>query len=211
MELPLRETVGLIEFLSGSARFVICDVSNETMVEAAVEAAVGYSGRLDIGVNAAYMGLGSVTFPLASYPTDLFDLLIARNVRGTFLSMKHELLQMQSQGFGVIVNVISGTGSLYAQSQSGHIASESAAVGLTKSAASEYAEDGIRVNCVCPGRDESSDMSSDGIHWGAPTFGIAEPIIIADAIVWLCSNQSPQTTGVALSLDELYRRSQVSI
>ena len=211
-ERTLKETVQQIEAAGGSARFAICDVADENAVAAAVRVAVGHSNRLDFAVNCAGIdGEGPET--TIDYPMDKFDRMIATNVRGMFVSMKHELLQMQSQGFGSIVNIASGAGLIGVPGFAAYSASKWAEVGMTKSAALEYARDGIRINAICPGLVETplwdatakaDPATADRIISAHPIGRIAKAREIADAVLWLCSEQSSYLVGTALPLDGGY-------
>jgi NAD(P)-dependent dehydrogenase (short-subunit alcohol dehydrogenase family) len=106
----LEETVRQVEAAGGAGRLVECDVTDEQSVRAAVKAAIGDSGRLDFGINSAGVSGGDNLRRTADYATETFDRMIAIDLRGTFLSMKYELQQMQAQGFGAIVNLSSGAG-----------------------------------------------------------------------------------------------------
>jgi putative CocE/NonD family hydrolase len=118
----LEETVRLVQAAGGAARHVVADVTDESAVEAAVAAAIGDTGRLDIAVNnAGYDGEYQLT---AAYPTDMLDKMIAINIRGVFLSMKHELKQMTAQGFGSVVNMSSGAGLVGVAGFSGYTATK---------------------------------------------------------------------------------------
>lgn len=211
-ERTLRQTVDLIENAGGSAQLVICDVTDETTVQAAVEAAAGDAGHLDVAVNSAGYD-GEVTAPTADWTGDMLDQMLATNVRGTFLPMKYELAQMRSQGSGAIVNVGSGAGLLGVPGHSGYVASKHAGIGLTRSAALEYAAEGIRVNAVCPALvDTPLIHDTDGnlfdyikpLIAAHPLGRIAQSQEVADAIVWLCSDKSSYVTGVALPVDGGY-------
>lgn len=120
----------------GSARAVVADVSDETGVQAAVERAIGDSGRLDFAVNnAGYDGVYQLT---TDYSTDMLDHLIAVNMRGVFLSMKYELRQMVAQGYGSVVNIASGAALVGVPGFSGYAATKAAEIGMTKSSALEW-------------------------------------------------------------------------
>jgi NAD(P)-dependent dehydrogenase (short-subunit alcohol dehydrogenase family) len=208
----LDETVRQIKAADGSARFAICDVADETAVMAALKVAIGHSNHLDCAVNCAGID-GEAPAMTADYPLDSFDRMIATNVRGMFVSMKHELAQMQSQGFGSIVNISSGAGLVGVAGFAAYSASKWAEVGMTKSAALEYAKHGIRINAICPGLVDtplwaataSADPeSAERIIQAHPIGRIATADEIAAAIVWLCSDQSSYVVGAALPLDGGY-------
>ena len=211
-ERTLQQTVDLVEKAGGSAQLVICDVTDEAMDQAAIRTATGDERHLDVAVNSAGYD-GEVAAPTAEWTVDMLDEMLSSNVRGTFLSMKYELTQMKSQGFGAIVNVGSDAGLLGVPGHSGYVASKHAGIGLTRSAALEYAAEGIRVNAVCPALvDTPLIHDSDGnlfdyinpLIAAHPLGRIAQAAEIADAIVWLCSDKSSYVTGVALPVDGGY-------
>lgn len=209
----LAETVEQITTAGGSARYVICDVTDEDAVRAAVTVAVGDTDRLDLAVNSAGIDGGNLQFPTVEYPNDTFEDMMATNVRGMFYSMKHELAQMSAQGHGSLVNISSSAGLIGTPGYVGYVASKSAEIGLTKSAALDYAKQNIRVNAVCPALVNTpliADMAEENPQWRAtldaahPIGRIAEPSEIADVVVWLCSDRSSFVTGVALPVDGGY-------
>lgn len=211
-ERTLKGTVREIQDTGGSARHAICDVADEDAVTAAVKTAIGDSGRLDFAINSAGVD-GEGPELTTDYPMDKFDRMMATNVRGVFLSMKHELLQMQKQGFGAIVNIASGAGLIGVPGYAAYSASKWAEIGMTKSAALEYAKHGIRINAVCPGlvdtplwaQSAAADKeNADRLIAAHPIGRIAKPEEIADAIVWLCSERSSYLVGTALPLDGGY-------
>jgi NAD(P)-dependent dehydrogenase (short-subunit alcohol dehydrogenase family) len=209
----LEQTVKLVAEVGGTARYVIADVHDEEAVRRAAEVAAGDSGRLDLAVNSADVDGGNDSRPAADYPAQILDLMLDTNVRGMFLSMKHELKLMAAQGSGSIVNISSGAGLVGVRGYSGYVASKHAEIGLTKSTALDYAHLGIRVNAVCPGL-VNTPLVAEMIHENPalheelsaahPLGRIAEPEEIADAIVWLCSGKSSYVTGVALPVDGGY-------
>src|SRR4051794_25979787 len=139
--------------------------------------------------------------------------MLATNVRGMFFSMKPELEIMAKQGFGPIVNISSGAGLTGVPGYAGHVASKHAEIGLTKSAALDYANRGVRVNAVCPGLvntplisgmvNENPEMHQRLVA-AHPLGRIAEPLEVADAILYLATDRSSYVTGVALPVDGGY-------
>jgi len=203
----LEETVKLVSEAGGKAKYVIADVHDEDAIRHSVEIAAGELGRLDVAVNSAGVDGGNDSHPFIDYPVEILDLMLATNVRGMFFSMKHELVLMAKQGFGSIVNISSGAGLTGVPGYAGYVASKHAEIGLTKSAALDYADRGVRVNAVCPGLVNTpliADMITENpemheqlvaLH---PLGRIAEPEEVADSIVWLATSKSSSVTGVAL-------------
>jgi NAD(P)-dependent dehydrogenase (short-subunit alcohol dehydrogenase family) len=192
----------------GRALFVRTDVANGAEVEALVAAAVASFGRLDCAFNNA--GIEEEDCRLAESDEAMFDRIMAVNVRGVWLCMKHELRQMLGQGGGVIVNTASVAGLVAAPRHAIYAASKHAVVGLTKSAAVEYGKKGIRINSVCPGvirtamleraleRDASWEESLTRLH---PIGRLGEVDDVVNAVLWLCSDASAFVTGHQLAVD----------
>ncbi len=205
-----RQTVDLVTARGGQAQHVECDVTSEDAVRAAVAAAVGLSG-LDFGVNCAGVAGPGTPTPLDNYAAADFDLLVAVNLRGTFLSTKHEMRAMRGRGRGAIVNISSGAGLTGVPGASAYCASKHGVVGLSKSAALDGATDNIRVNAICPGLVDTPMIAADrppevsAARIAAHPLGrIASPDEIADAVLWLCSDASSFVTGIALPVDGGY-------
>ena len=207
----LEETVQMIIDAGGAARHVQCDVGDEQSVADAVRVAVGDSGRLDFGVNSAGISGGDDLQKTADYSTEAFDRMIATDLRGTFLAMKYELRQMQTQGFGSIVNIGSGASVVGVAGFAGYTAAKHGVIGLTRTAALDYGPDGIRVNAIVAGlvntpliaEGRSPEVVAARIA-AHPLGRIAEPHEMADAVLWLCSNRSSFVTGTALPVDGGY-------
>jgi NAD(P)-dependent dehydrogenase (short-subunit alcohol dehydrogenase family) len=211
-ERTLDDTVRLALEAGGSAQAVKCDVTIESVVQSAVATAAGDDGRLDVAVNSAGYD-GSAAMPTDEWTSAMLDEMLTTNVRGTFLPMKYELEVMRRQGFGAIVNIGSDAGLLGVPGHSGYVASKHAGIGLTRSAALDYAAQGIRVNAVTPGLvdtpliHDSSGALYDYIEplvASHPIGRIARPEEIADAVVWLTSAKASYVTGVALPVDGGY-------
>ena len=209
----LEQTVNLVTAAGGTAQYVIADVHDGEAVRHAVAVAAGDNGRLDVAVNSAGVDGGNDSHPFIDYPVETLELMLATNVRGMFLSMKFELDVMSRQGFGSIVNISSGAGLAGVPGYSGYVASKHAEIGLTKSAALDYAGSGVRINAVCPGLVNTpliADMVSENpamheqLVASHPLGRIAEPEEVADAIVWLATSKSSYVTGVALPVDGGY-------
>lgn len=209
----LEDTVRAIRAAGGNANSSVCDVGDEAAIAETVRAALADSGRLDFAVNSAGIDGGDNAMWTAEYSIEVFDRMIATNVRGMFLSMKYELQQMQRQGYGSIVNVSSGAGLVGVAGYAGYSATKHAEIGMTKSAAIEYAKQGIRINAICPGLvdtpliaqmlTESKDFA-DRLIGSHPLGRIAKTREISDAVVWLCSDKSSYLVGAALPLDGGY-------
>lgn len=186
-----------------------CDVSDDAQVEAMVKATVSTFGRLDAAYNNA--GIQNVLAETADSPRDDYDRVMDINLRGVWSCMKFELQQMRKQGSGAIVNC-SSLGGLIGGAQRGtYHAAKHGVLGLTKSAALEYAAKGIRINAVCPGLIETpmaermraggQTEALEGMLQLVPIgrYGCAEEI--ADAVLWLCSDRSSFVVGQAIAVD----------
>lgn len=209
----LDDTVKRIEAAGGRARYAVCDVTDEAAVAEAVRVAIGPEGHLDFAVNSAGIDGGDNAMMTADYSIDVFDKMVATNVRGMFLSMKCELQQMQQQGVGSIVNISSGAGLVGVAGYSGYSATKHAEIGMTKSSAIEYAKQGIRINVICPGLVdtpliakmlEDNKAFADHLTDSHPIGRIARASEIADAVIWLCSERSTYLVGAVLPLDGGY-------
>jgi NAD(P)-dependent dehydrogenase (short-subunit alcohol dehydrogenase family) len=202
-------TAAMIVEQGGKALFVQCNVARGAEVEALVEKTVSYYGRLDCAVNNA--GIAEEQQLLADGDDDgSFDRIMGVNVKGVWLCMRQQLRQMGKQGGGVIVNVASASGLVASPMHAIYGASKHAVIGLTKTAAVEYARSGIRVNSLCPGavktpmlaraleREGTNEKKLKAAH---PLGRFAEVGEIADAALWLCSDQSSFVTGHQLVVD----------
>jgi len=186
------------------------DVSNPDHMQAVVASTIESLGRLDCAVNAA--GIEFETVPLADCADDDFDQMMAVNTKGVFLSMKYELRALiQAGNGGSIVNIASTNSFRPQPSQPAYTASKHAVLGLTRSAAIDYAQHNIRVNCIAPGAINTPMLHSaverrnrdlDDVAKRLSYFGrVGEAREIADAALFLCSDASTFTTGHALSVD----------
>jgi NAD(P)-dependent dehydrogenase (short-subunit alcohol dehydrogenase family) len=200
-----------IEAAGGRAVAVVCDVSDEASVMNAVSACVQRYGSLNYAVNCAGIGGTSTARPFAEFATEDYDRIIAVNLRGVFLCMREQLKVMTKQGSGAIVNISSGAGLVGIPSSAAYTAAKHGVIGLTKTGALDHADQGIRVNAICPALTRTA-MVQDHIHGeyledilGAiPLHRIADPTELADAALWLCSARSTFVTGVALPVDGGY-------
>jgi NAD(P)-dependent dehydrogenase (short-subunit alcohol dehydrogenase family) len=187
---------------------VTCDVSDEAQAAAAVERAVRTFGRLDMAFNNA--GVQVPPSDAADEPAENFDRVTAINLRGVWTCMKHELRQMREQGSGAIVNCSSLGGLVGQPTRAAYHAAKHGVIGLTKSAALEYAPRGVRINAVCPGVIHTA-MSADMMQTQAeaiteilrdqPIGRIGRAEEIAAAVLWLCSPDASLVVGVALPVD----------
>ena len=190
---------------------VVCDVSDEDQVAALVERTVATFGRLDMAFNNA--GIMIPPSDAADEPADNFDRVNAINLRGVWACLKHELRQMREQGSGAIVNCSSLGGLVGLPGRASYHASKHGVLGLTKSAALEYASRGVRINAVCPGTIDTP-MVADMVARGELDMAEAvrnQPIgrlgtadEIAAAVLWLCSPGAGFVVGVALAVDGGY-------
>jgi NAD(P)-dependent dehydrogenase (short-subunit alcohol dehydrogenase family) len=188
---------------------VTCDVTDKAQVVAMVEQAVSTYGRLDAAFNNAGINTGGA--PLLDTSDDEFDRIINVNLRGVWNCMKAELRQMVAQGSGAIVNCSSIGGMVGSKGRSAYSASKHAIIGLTQSAALEYATQGIRINAVCPGMTDTPMTITVSKNYDpeivkallarAPIGRFAEPEEIAAAVVWLCSPAASYMVGHALAVD----------
>lgn len=199
-----EETVAAIEAAGGEAAFFPCDVAEETDDAALVDFVVERFGRLDFAVNNAGIGVHAL---LADTSTEDFDRVIAVNLRGAFLGMKHQIRRMLRDGGGAIVNTSSNAGLVAVRLLSAYTASKHGIVGLTKSAALEYANNGIRVNAVCPGAIMTPLMTAESPERQREILApqalrrFGEPEEVGAAVAWLCSDDASFVTGVALPVD----------
>jgi NAD(P)-dependent dehydrogenase (short-subunit alcohol dehydrogenase family) len=190
---------------------IACDVADEDQVAALVERTVGTYGRLDMSFNNA--GIQVPPSDAADEPTEIFDRVNAINLRGIWACMKYELRQMRGQGSGAIVNCSSLGGLVGLPGRASYHASKHGVLGLTKSAALEYAPRGIRINAVCPGTIDTpmvADMLANGelnmaeALRNQPIGRLGAADEIAAAVLWLCSPGASFVVGVALPVDGGY-------
>src|SRR5438128_8317489 len=190
---------------------VTCDVADEAQGAAMVERAVAAFGRLDAAFNNA--GIQVPPSDAADETAENFDRVNAVNLRGVWACMKHELRHMRTQGSGAIVNCSSLGGLVGLPSRAAYHASKHAVIGLTRSAALEYAPRGIRINAVCPGSIDTpmvSDMlvkqadAMKEILRDQPIGRLGRPEEIASAVLWLCSPGASFVIGHALAVDGGY-------
>ena len=190
---------------------VVCDISDEDQVAALVDRTVATYGRLDMAFNNA--GIQAPPSDAADEPAGIFERVNAINLRGVWACMKHELRQMREQGSGAIVNCSSLGGLVGLPGRASYHASKHGVLGLTKSAALEYAPRGIRINALCPGTIATpmvADMEAKGeldmaeAIRNQPIGRLGTADEIAAAVLWLCSPGASFVVGVALPVDGGY-------
>ncbi|MCE3286349.1 MAG: short-chain dehydrogenase/reductase [Steroidobacteraceae bacterium] len=206
------EGEAVVAELAGQGRdafFIAADVTDSAQVRAYVERTLERHGRIDVFVNNA--GIEGAVVPLVDYPEDVFDRVMAVNVRGVFLGLKHVLPVMRAQRSGVVINTGSTGSHVGATGVSGYVASKHAVLGLTRCAALEVASDGVRVNAVCPGSTRTRMLESlaDGrsrqatlaFDLATPNGRIAEPAEIAATMLYLASDAARHVVGQSIILD----------
>jgi 3alpha(or 20beta)-hydroxysteroid dehydrogenase len=205
-----RETAELVQRVSPPSFFIEADVSDAAQVRRYVDETSKAFGRIDIFANNA--GIEGAVVPLIDYPEDLFDRVIAVNLRGVFLGLKYVLPVMKAQGSGVVVNTGSTGGHVGAVGVSAYTASKHAVVGLTRTAALEMAPYGVRVNAVCPGgtrtrmfdslnqnRAKVAEYASFSI--ATPNGRFAEPEEVAATVLFMSSDHARHLVGQSIILD----------
>jgi NAD(P)-dependent dehydrogenase (short-subunit alcohol dehydrogenase family) len=204
------ETVRAIEAVKGQARFVAADVSNEAQVEALMAGCLEAFGRLDFAHNNA--GIAEPPTPMHDVEQSSFERVLSVNLIGVWLCLKHEARLMLRQGSGAIVNTASLAGLIGFPMHVAYSASKHAVVGITRTAALEYAQLGIRVNAVCPAfiqtpmieglTDEGVPrMDLERLARMQPMGRLGTPEEVAESVVWLCSESASFITGIALPID----------
>jgi NAD(P)-dependent dehydrogenase (short-subunit alcohol dehydrogenase family) len=201
----LRTVEASVKEAGGEVLAIACDVSSPDQVEGAIKQIVDQFGRLDIAFNNA--GVENKAAPVHEIDLAEWDRIIGINLRGTFLCMKHELAQMVKQGGGVVVNTSSGAGIRGVAGGAAYAASKHAIIGLTRSAALDYAKQNIRVNAVLPGNIETPmmDRFTGGDIQKAidlePVGRLGKPEEIAEAVLWMASDLGGFVTGAATVID----------
>lgn len=203
-----RETARLINDAGGRALPVRCDVTRSEDVKAALDFTIDRFGRLDVAFNNA--GIEQPVTATTEISDELFDRIVAVNLRGVFLCMKHEIPLMLEYGGGSIVNTSSGAGVIGIKGQAAYTAAKHGVIGLTKSTALDYADKNVRVNAVCPGIIDTPMMGrfSGDTPEGRERVIAQEPIgrmglpeEIAATVLWLCSDAAAFVVGHAMVVD----------
>jgi NAD(P)-dependent dehydrogenase (short-subunit alcohol dehydrogenase family) len=202
-----QNLVAELRALDAEAEFIRADVRHEDDVRNLVDKTVARFGRLDVAVNAA--GTEGKPGPVTEQSAESYAATFDTNVLGTFLSMKHELRVMLPKGSGSIVNVSSAYGSVGAPGASVYVASKHAVEGMTKSAALEVAEKGVRVNVVAPGttdtgmltRFTNTDENKAALVSTVPVKRLATPEEIGHVIVFVASPNASYMTGASIPVD----------
>ena len=212
-EAAAATTVALIQAAGGRANAIGANVALEADVAAMVARSVAAFGRLDCAFNNAGISprnVGPVGQRTHEMSQASFDGMLAVNLTGVFLCMKYELAQMLAQGGGSIVNTASIAGLIGLPSASNYVASKHGVVGITKTAAMEYANDNIRVNCVNPGyiktpmTDPTMAERHDQLMTKVPMSRLGRPEEIAEAVVWMLSDRASFMTGASQIIDGGY-------
>ena len=194
-----------IRTAGGQALAVPTDVGDPASVEQLVKQAVGAFGRLDAAFNNATDGPGPA--PLADLEPEEFDRAIRSNIRGTFLGMKYEIQAMLRTGGGAIVNMASVAGLQGVANLAGYVAGKAGIIGLTKVAALDYADQGIRVNVLAPGPILTHHLEAAGEEaqrlagLSTPMRRVGRADEVAAAVIWLSSDQASFVTGATLPID----------
>ena len=208
-----QETARLVEAAGGQAVAVEVDVTNDDAVAAMVGAAVKAFGGLDCAFNNAGIAPYQVNASgqkIADVAPEAWQRLLDVNLTGVWRCLRHEVAQMRTQGGGAIVNTASVAGLVGLPNSSAYVAGKHGVVGLTRTAAVDHAEDGIRVNAVCPGyietpmTEDTMRRRGERIMELVPLARMGKPEEIAEAVVWLCSDRASFVTGAAWTVDGGY-------
>jgi NAD(P)-dependent dehydrogenase (short-subunit alcohol dehydrogenase family) len=201
------ETVDLIRKAGGTALYVHADVTAEAEIEAAVAVALAEFGRLDAAVNCA--GVAGNGMKIADTSLEDWNRVLGVNLTGVFLALKHEIRAMLPAGAGTIVNIASAAGLVPVPYLSPYCSSKHGVLGLTKTAAREYRNAGLRINAICPGvvdtpmvRASAESRPEVNMQSRQHTGGfVGQPGQIASAAVWLCSDGASFVNGESMVVD----------
>lgn len=208
-----EDTASAVHAAGGEARFVRADVTKSADVQNYVKMAMSAYGRIDCFFNNA--GIEGKVVPIQEYDEDMFDAVIAVNLKGVFLGLRHVLPVMLQQASGTVVNTASVAGLFGGPGMPAYVASKHAVLGLTKVASADVAGQGVRVNAICPGPVETRMMRSieaqrnpndpegiaNAMRAGMPTGRYTLPEEIANTVLFLCSDLSGNLTGTQIVVD----------
>jgi NAD(P)-dependent dehydrogenase (short-subunit alcohol dehydrogenase family) len=204
-----KETVEMIKKAGGEALYIKVDVSKEADVEAMVNKTVEAYGGLNIAHN--NVGIEELPEPLTEATEELFDRLVAVDLKSVWLGMKYEIKYMEKHGGGAIVNTSSIAGLVGAPGQAIYTACKWGINGMTKTAAKMHAKAGIRVNAVCPAGMRGTGFynrmlenvpgMADAVISMVPLARDSEPEEIAEAVLWLSSDRASYVTGILMPVD----------
>jgi NAD(P)-dependent dehydrogenase (short-subunit alcohol dehydrogenase family) len=202
------DTMGMIKEVGGEAHFVKTDVSKAADVKALVDKAINTYDRLDYAHNNA--GIDGEFASIVANTEENFDHVIGVNLKSVWLGMKYEIPEMRKRGGGAIVNTSSVAGLVAFRTMGPYVASKHGVIGLTKTAALEYSNFGIRVNAICPGairtpmidtfinNDPVTEANMSALQ---PVGRMGKADEVANLILWLCSDASAFITGAAIAID----------
>jgi len=205
-EVALRSLADELSANGAGAIAVPTDVGDAAAIERLVAATVSTFGRLDLAFNNAAGG-GQAPTPLAELPVDAYDSAVAITLRSVFLSMKYEIPAMLESGGGAIVNMASTAGLEAVGGLAGYVSAKHGVIGLTKTAALDYATQGIRVNALAPGPILTENLERAGPEMqeragkALPMRRIGRTDEVARAVVWLCSDDASFTTGATIPVE----------
>ena len=207
-----EKVMGEIKKENSKALFIECDVSNFTQVQVAIETTIATFNTLDIALNNA--GILGQSYKIADMTEEAWLKVIGVNLNGMFNCMKHELAQMAKQKSGVIVNMSSILGKVGFATSSHYVAAKHGVIGLTQTAALEYATEGIRVNAICPGFIDTPLLAEGEINDHKdvkeklidlhPMKRLGKAEEIANGFIFLASNDSSFVNGTSLEIDGGY-------
>jgi NAD(P)-dependent dehydrogenase (short-subunit alcohol dehydrogenase family) len=201
----LNSVAAEIRDAGGRAIAVKTDVGDAQSMAGLVEQTVGEFGRLDFAFNNATDGPRPM--PLADIEPEDFDRAIRTNIRGTFLGMKYQIPAIIESGGGAVVNMASGAGLTGVSNLAAYVAGKAGIIGLTKAAALDYADQGVRVNVVAPGPILTYHLEAAGPEaqrqagQSTPMRRVGQSEEVAATVMWLCSDESSFVTGVTVPID----------